>query len=233
MFYVSYEHVGHVPEAHFKFIKETRSLNNMMPSSLMWEEESRNGRRYFGTQKRQQPVRRATAELFQQAQDFTKRVPFRFARFDGFCIDSQDSSRLCIMPDAFTVQTLEATGKHVDPLYTKPFMRYQVDSHMEYMFGDTVATGPIPKHLQIMGKFGYVSDSGKVNFEKLSQDLGAYAERLEDALRDCHNKLIELRGGVVTTKQLSNFDRSQYSLDPDVLWREAQNQINSDDESSF
>jgi hypothetical protein len=86
--------------------------------------------------------------------------------------------------------------------------------------------------MQVMKQFGYVSDRGEFNFEQLSKDLHTYSRRVEDALQDCRNKLIELRGGVVSSASSPTFDRSQFSLDPASIKQQAQQQLSNDEEDS-
>jgi hypothetical protein len=206
-----------VTEAHFKCIKEIPALNNMMPLSLVWMDHPVQQRRYFGLPKRLKPVKKVTASLFAQAKEFA----MTFARFDGFVTEPGD--RLCLLPDAFYL----GGEKRVHPLYTKPFFKYQVKQDMQYMFG---SQSTIPKHLQIMSRFGYADKhTGQVDFARLSKDINAYSQRVEEALQDCRNKLIELRGGFVQEPNtLTSFDRSQYSLEPSVILREL-----GDEDSSF
>jgi len=230
-FCLVYKHVHYVPEAHFKYIKETRILNDMMPVSLVWMEEPLQERRYFGLQKRHKPVKKVTASHFQVTKTFVGALkPLTFARFDGFAIDCV-TQKLCLLPDAFRLHyTLEKRG--INPLYTKPFMKYRVAQDMDYMFGGGTTSAQLPKHMQVMKQFGYVSDRGEFNFEQLSKDLHTYSRRVEDALQDCRNKLIELRGGVVSSASSPTFDRSQFSLDPASIKQQAQQQLSNDEEDS-
>lgn len=221
-FRLQYPHVKSVLERTFRVIKETPVLNDMMPSNLVWMEESVLGRRYFATPTKIAPVKVVTQELAQQADAFMKRASASIVRtIQHFSIDV-DGTTLCVMPD-------KLNGGAEDNAFA-PFIEWRVNQDMRYMFGDTSKSGR-SKQLQTMAKFGYATPEGKVNFDRLRVSLDAFDQRIEEGLNAMHGELSNFAGRVDPENHPCSVDRNQYSMDPAIIARDIQ--VSTSDSSSF
>lgn len=199
-FRLRHRHVSHVPETQFKLIKETPSLDQMMPPSLVWMEESLQGRRYFGLPAKPKPLKKVSPDMYRRAKQFVKSLSFGFAKFTGFCVEE---NQCWLLPNAFKV------GSGKNPMHLKCFQDYKIGRDMEYMYGK--------KRLHPMEKFGYIRSDGSVNFERLSVDFNAYSKRLDDAIQACRDQLTKMRGGVVhEPPEKPTFDRSEYEMNIEI-----------------